>query len=180
MGPRPANLHLGVFVGILAVGCWRATPPPEQLKNSDTRAAEPSVVGPYWCSIQQDEFDYPPMRCVIREQGGRLHLAKLDGSQRFRGVVRPTSRGLAFDGELYCPWGACGRAVRAEFERMPGETAMRATFYDGMTVTLVPAGSAVGSDVSDGGFGGFSYGGAAYGGWGVGGLAPTPTPMPGP
>jgi hypothetical protein len=88
-------------------------------------------------------------------------LAKLAGSQRFRGEVKPRGEGFGFAGELYCPWGDCSQPLHGEF-RPIGNGALRGTFRDAaLVVVLQPA--------PDAAFGGASYGGDGYGGIGYGG-----------
>jgi hypothetical protein len=114
-----------------------------------------SVVGGYACAIEDGGYRYPPFRCEIRKVGGRLVLAKLDGSQRFEGDVHEVGEGLEFSGQFYCPWGDCTQALHGTF-RPTSDGGLKGTFSDAkFVVWLQPAGGLVG---------GMTYGGAAYGG----------------
>jgi hypothetical protein len=134
-----------------------------------------SLVGDYWCTIDESSYEYPRFPCVIAPRGGRLVLEKLGGSVRFRGAVTPDGRGgFAFVGEQYCPWGDCTEPVRATFA--PGEPGeLRGNLNDHMVVHLTS--TMPGSFVAYGGvgYGGQGYGGASYGGASYGGL-PLPAP----
>ena len=58
------------------------------------------LVGDYQCAIDT----YPSMRCrIVRESSGVLTLDKLEGSQRFHGVVIPNKSGFLFNGAYSCP-----------------------------------------------------------------------------
>ena len=121
--------------------------------------------GNYLCRIQEEGYEYPAFRCVVRTNGGRTVLEKVDGTVRFRGVVAATAGGFAFTGEVFCPFGDCTEPVRAEF-RGSSDGMWVAAFNarragPAMTVTLEPL-------LGDGG--GSGYGGDQYGGYGYGGV----------
>lgn len=165
---RPAVVRFGVLASLAVVACGggrkgAGTGGDTTIGNrSALSASDTGLAAQYWCSIRNGEFEYPQMPCVI-EQGrdGRYVLAKLAGSQRFRGVVKPRGDGFTFDGEFYCPWGACTKPLHGVF-KATGDGRLRGTFDDEtLVVTLTRAGS--------GAFGGAGYGGAAYGGLGYGG-----------
>lgn len=167
---RPAVVRCAVLAGIATLACWRGEPPPRNTPI-ENRGGSATVVDDepraYWCSISDDGYDYPQMPCAIRKIDGRLMLAKLAGSQRFRGVIRPRGRGFLFDGELYCPWGDCTRPLRGTFVPT-GDGALQGTFDDAtLVVTLVPA--PANSPWGGASYGGDGYGGFEYGGWGYGG-----------
>jgi hypothetical protein len=154
---RPAWL---VF-GALFVACWTdRTPPAEPLANH-TSAAQPSaLVGSYACTITESSYRYPAFPCTIREVRDRLVLAKLGGSVRFEGRVRPSASGFSFEGQIYCPWGDCTEQVSATFHRTRAGALVGELGEHAMIVELVPALAAYGGAS----YGGASYGGASYGG----------------
>lgn len=168
---RPAVLRYGML-GILAVACSGGS------KNSggDTTIGNRGplvsnnnvdMTASYWCSITSGEYEYPKMPCVIRQVNGRFMLAKLAGSQRFRGVVRKKGEGFSFDGEFYCPYGDCTQEMHGEF-RPVGDGTLRGMFSNSIVVTLTPAPDG-GASFGGVGYGGDSYGGFGYGGWTYGG-----------
>jgi hypothetical protein len=153
------------------------------LSNEAPYAAGPLYPGDYACQIQDGGYDYPPFRCVVRSDGGRTLLEKVEGSVRFRGVIAPiTADRFRFDGEVYCPWGDCTEPVHAEFS--PQGAAYVAMFQpadrrrDPMRITvqrIIYGGTGYGGYAYGGfgyGYGGFGYGGAGYGGAGYGGYRP--------
>lgn len=115
----------------------------------------------YMCSIESEGFRYPRFPCAVRSVDGKYVLAKLAGSQRFRGEVRPVGEGFTFDGEFFCPFGDCTSRMHGEFVRRPNGTLVGRFDEPRIVVTLEPT--------SDGAYGGDSYGGIGYGGWGYGG-----------
>lgn len=133
------------------------------LSNQAHGAGGHDMTAAYLCSIEDGGFRYPQMPCVVKSVGGKYMLAKLAGSQRFRGEVRPVGEGFSFDGEYYCPWGDCTQPMHGEFVRRPsGE--LVGTFRDNQVIVrLTPA-------PSNTAWGGTSYGGDAYGGFGYGGM----------
>ena len=167
---RPAVVRFGVLASLAVVACGGGSKGGAGSETtignrSALSASDSSLAAQYWCSIRNGEFEYPQMPCVIEQQGdGRFVLAKLAGSQRFRGVVKPRGDGFTFDGEFYCPWGDCTKPLRGVF-KSTGDGRLRGTFDDDaslvVTLTRAPA--------NGGGFGGAGYGGAAYGGFGYGG-----------
>ncbi|MGN6108685.1 MAG: hypothetical protein ACTHU0_26500 [Kofleriaceae bacterium] len=149
---------------VALVACWsgssdqRTTPTSSEL---EPRARD--LTGPYWCSIDQDGYDYPRYPCVIRKVGAKLVLAKLGGSQRLRGFVVASGDRFEFTGELYCPWGDCTEGMHGWFEPT-GRGGFKGTLSgpltsqrpgDAMVVHLRPAPANA--------FGGSSYGGDGYG-----------------
>jgi hypothetical protein len=155
----PAVVRFGA-IALVAMSCWSGKPQDTTLDNRVV-GAERDLTAAYYCSIQDGGFRYPAYPCAVRKIDGRWVLAKLAGSQRFRGEVRPRGEGFAFDGEFYCPWGDCTQPLHGEF-RAIGGGALRGTFVDAsMVVVLKPA--------PDAAFGGASYGGDGYGGFGYGG-----------
>lgn len=167
---RPAIVRFGVLASILAAACSGGSKggpsgggdtignrgPLVTNDSSDMTAA-------YWCSITSGEFDYPAMPCVIRNVGGRFMLAKLAGSQRFRGVVKPRGDGFTFDGEFYCPFGDCTQPLRGVFART-ADGKLRGTFNDTTIIVTMTR-----TQENDGAWGGVGYGGDSYGGFGYGG-----------
>lgn len=177
---RPAVVRFGMLACTLAVACSgssRSTGTGESTignRGPLVASSEPDIAAAYWCSIRSGEYEYPAMPCVIRKERGRYVLAKLAGSQRFRGVVRTRadSEGFTFDGEFYCPWGDCTQPLHGVF--MPiDDGRLRGTFTDQSIVVTMTRTSGVeafgGSGYGGAGYGGDGYGGVGYGGWGYGG-----------
>jgi len=137
----------------------------QAIGNQAPAVAVTDPTAAYWCSINSGGYDYPAMPCVLKNVNGRFMLAKLAGSQRFRGVVAPSrdGAGFTFDGEFYCPWGDCSKPLHGVFAPT-GDGRLRGTFDDkSVVVTMTPA------DNGSAGFGGVAYGGDGYGGFGDGG-----------
>ncbi len=59
--------------------------------------------------------DYDPQPCKVSAVEGGWRLAKLLGSQRFRGTLIEQGAGLGFRGDFFCPWGACDAPMAVEF-----------------------------------------------------------------
>ena len=154
---QSAGVRLGA-VACIAMSCSARA----RVSTIDNRASgERDLTAAYYCSIQDGEFHYPRFPCAMRKVNGRWMLAKLAGSQRFRGYVTPHVAGFAFDGEFYCPWGDCSQPLHGAFEAIGGGR-LRGTFRDArMIVVLEPA--------PDSAFGGATYGGDGYGGFGYAG-----------
>src|SRR5262245_54108461 len=156
---QPAVVRFGALA-VLAMSCWSGKAPESTLDNRAT-TGERDLTAAYYCSIDDGGYTYPRFPCALRKIEGHWMLAKLAGSQRFRGEVKPRGEGFSFDGELYCPWGDCNQPLHGVF-RPVGNGRLRATFQDmGMSVLLEPAPGAA--------FGGAGYGGDSYGGFGYGG-----------
>lgn len=187
---RPAVSRFGPALSLAFVACWSGRTEPEQpqVVSNQLEPAAPDITGPYWCSIDQDGYDYPRYPCVIRKVGDKLMLAKLGGSQRVRGEIRIDGPGFTFTGELFCPWGDCTEPMRGKFrpsgrggfkgelmnpmvKRAPAQHAddEGEDYADIMTLTLAPAprdafgGAAYGGDGYGDPFGGRGYGGRGYG-----------------
>ncbi|HEX5059728.1 MAG TPA: hypothetical protein VFV99_10230 [Kofleriaceae bacterium] len=155
----PAVVRFGALA-LVAMSCWSGKSPDSTLDNR-ALSGERDMTAAYYCSIQDGDFKYPAFPCAVRKIEGRWMLAKLAGSQRFRGEVTPRGEGFSFDGELYCPWGDCTQPLHGVFKSI-GNGALRGVFRDAsMTVVLKPA--------PDAAFGGATYGGDGYGGFGYGG-----------
>lgn len=156
---RPAIVRFGALA-LVAMSCWSGSPREGTIGNRGA-AGERDLTAAYFCSIQDAGYKYPRFPCAVRKIEGRWQLAKLAGSQRFRGALTPQGDGFAFDGELYCPWGDCTQPLHGEF-RPVGQGKLRGTFRDAqLSVLLEPA--------PDSAFGGAGYGGDGYGGFGYGG-----------
>lgn len=176
---RPACLRFGMLVSIAVIACGgkAATTNDTTLSNRDAplTASVQDITASYWCSIRSGEHDYPPMPCVVRREHGRYMLAKLAGSQRFRGVIQPRGDGFTFDGEFYCPWGDCTQPLHGVFARQQDGT-LRGTFDDkSIVVTMTRAADP--NTFAGAGYGGDTYGGSGYGGARYGGqqlAAPQP------
>ncbi len=166
---QPAVLRFGALA-VLAMSCWSGKPAESTLDNRAS-GSETDLTGAYYCSIQDGGYKYPAYPCAVRKVDGRWMLAKLAGSQRFRGELTPHGSGFDFDGELYCPWGDCTQPLHGVFMSL-GNGALRGTFREAsVVVVLQPA--------PDAAFGGASYGGDGYGGFGYGGANGLPLPQRG-
>ena len=88
---------------------------------------------------------------MSRGDGG-WQLTKLLGSQRFAGSVAKAGEGLAFDGDFFCPWGACDAPMQVQFEPDGDGTAYKAVF-DGDEIRLRY------DEALEGAWGGAGYGG---------------------
>ncbi|HEY5945181.1 MAG TPA: hypothetical protein VIV40_06805 [Kofleriaceae bacterium] len=155
---QPAMFRFGA-IALVAMSC-RSGKSQDTLDNR-ARSDEGDLTAAYYCSIQDGGFKYPAYPCAVRKIDGHWMLAKLAGSQRFRGEVKPLGKGLSFDGEFYCPWGDCTQPLHGEF-KPAGNGALRGTFRDAsIVIVLQPA--------PDAAFGGATYGGDGYGGFGYGG-----------
>ena len=172
----PAASAFGLAIVASACG---GTKRDSSIGNSSAGGGGRDLTAAYLCSIEDGGYHYPQMPCVVKNVDGKFVLAKLAGSQRFRGEVRASGDGLSFDGEYYCPWGDCTQPMHGEFvRRANGE--LVGHFKDAsVVVTMVPAPS----NVAWGGtsYGGDAYGGFGYGGWGYGGSsygAPLEQPAP--
>jgi hypothetical protein len=152
---QPAVLRFGA-IAIAAISCRSGQAQDTTLTNS--ARCDRDLTAAYYCSIQDGDFRYPAFPCAVRRIDGRWMLAKLAGSQRFRGELTPRSDGFAFAGELYCPWGDCRQPLNGVFKAL-ADGRLRGTFRDApaMSVLLDPA--------PDAAFGGASYGGDGYGGF---------------
>ena len=177
---------------IAVCSCWGGNSAQQTAIGHPAPLAERTFSGAYWCSIQDDGFAYPPYPCAIWSVDHRLVLAKLGGSQRFEGEIKPAGAGFSFDGLFYCPAGDCTQPLHGTFE--PNDATLVGRFRDStLVVRLAPVqlGSAFGGasyggascdhancdgatydDTSYGGasYGGASYGGASYGGASYGGV----------
>jgi hypothetical protein len=157
---RPAISRFGL-VALAACGGRGGAQATGPLENHGGTAR--GVTGAYACSIEDSGYRYPPFRCVIRQQGERLELVKLDGSQRFEGEVREGRGGLVFSGRFYCPFGDCTQDLHGVFAS-DGAGGWKGTFSDAkFVVWMAPAA---------GTYGGATYGGQGYGGVGYGGAPP--------
>jgi hypothetical protein len=176
---RPAVVRFGVLAASASVSCWSAPKQPTTtpIENRATpTASERDLTAAYWCSISDGGYDYPPMPCMVRKVGAQFMLAKLAGSQRFRGVVKARSDGgLTFDGEFYCPWGDCTQPLHGAFvPATDGTGTLRGDFQNTgivVTMTQAPLDSFGGATYGGDGYGGFGYGGfggASYGGQRIG------------
>jgi hypothetical protein len=130
-------------------------------------SAQHDLSAKYFCSIESDGYTYPRFPCAIRSVGDKYELAKLGGSQRFRGEVRAVGDGFSFDGEFFCPFGDCTSPMHGEFVRRPDGTLVGKFDQQSIVVTLEPGGG--GDDGNGAAYGGDSYGGFGYGGASYGG-----------
>ncbi len=145
--------------------------------NASLDPGSRDVTGAYWCSIDEDGYDYPRYPCAIKKVGDKLVLAKLGGSQRFRGHIKLDDKdGFSFIGEVYCPDGDCNEELHGRFKPM-GRGGFKGSFREEtMVVHLVPAPADAfgGSEYAGDSYGGdpFAYGGQVYGGFGYGAHKP--------
>src|SRR5687767_12846151 len=109
------------------VACWSSKPSDPSTIENRALATERDLTAAYHCSIRDGEYQYPPYPCAVRKIDERWMLAKLGGSQRFRGEIKPRGDGFSFHGELYCPWGDCTQPLHGEF-RAIGNGALRGSF----------------------------------------------------
>ncbi len=139
---RPAIWRFGAMLALAACGGKGATNATGPLENHGGAAR--SVVGGYACAIEDSGYRYPPFRCEIKQDGPRLVLVKLDGSQRFEGEVQQTRDGLAFTGQFYCPWGDCTQSLHGVFTST-SDGGMKGTFSDAkFVVWMQPTGGLYG------------------------------------
>lgn len=175
-----------ILTGVFLSACWtsKAEPVAPVVGNTAEVTAERDLSGTFWCTIGEGDYEYEQYPCVIKTVYGKQMLAKLSGSQRFRGFVKPAGpRNFAFDGEMYCPWGDCTEPMKGTFKAVAGG-GFKGTFRaQRITVKLTPGdlsafgGSAYGGDgygdpfgfTGTSSYGGGGYGGFGYGGWGNGG-----------
>jgi len=147
---RPAVVVFGMLVA-----CWTGQEPQSaQAPIANQSAAPPGLTGEYWCTITEGDYKYPRFPCAIRDDRGHLVLAKLAGSVRFEGEIRPAREGFSFHGRMFCPWGDCEQGLNGTFAPERGHYVV--TFRDDQMVVELERAAA-------GAFGGDSYGGATYG-----------------
>lgn len=156
---RPAVVRFGA-IALVVIACRSSAPTAPTIGNRASGERDPA--GMYFCSIQDGGYRYPSYPCAVRRMEGRLVLAKLAGSQRFRGELTPQRDGFVFAGELYCPWGDCTQPLHGVFSPAADGT-LRGTFEDARLVVVLER-------APENAFGGASYGGDGYGGFGYGGL----------
>jgi hypothetical protein len=164
-----ANTLAAFAVGLLIAACVvqpqsQGTLPNNQAYNEGGGGGEGQydggslIEGEYTCSFNSDGYQYGNFPCrVYRDNSGRKILEKLSGSQRIRGYVNEVDGGFDFEGQFYCPYGACDQNVRAEFQ----------SFDDGAhsgTIQTDSGSVVVALQFLPDGFGGAAYGGGVYGG----------------
>lgn len=90
-------------------------PSVEQVVKDVVKTARPQhpLLGAWRCRFD----DYPPMSCTISKQGKKLRLEKTQGSQRIRGTLEESANGLTFQGEFFCPIGACTSSATAQLRK---------------------------------------------------------------
>lgn len=109
------------------------TTPIENRGAGGPMAAGPSQRdGALWtCQIG----DYDPQPCKLTQAGDAWRLAKLLGSQRFRGEVRFGPDVADFTGEFFCPWGDCAEPMIVRFNRVD-DAEVYATTFAGDVISL--------------------------------------------
>lgn len=92
------------------------SPHVEEPVNKTVKTAQPQhpLLGAWRCRFD----DYPPMACTISRHGKILRLDKTQGSQRIRGTLEESADGLTFQGEFFCPIGACTSSATAKLKRV--------------------------------------------------------------
>ncbi len=152
----PAVSRFGGLFSLALVACWTATPPTPTTPSAPLESQTHDITGSYWCSIDEDGYEYPRYACMIKKTDDGLVLAKLAGSQRIRGQITLDSRdGFAFVGEMYCPDGDCQQELHGSFKPV-GRGGFKGKFREEtLIVHLTPAPANA--------FGGSAYGGDAYG-----------------
>lgn len=153
----PAVSRSALLCAVVACGGAKAN---SSIGNRSSSSHD--LTASYFCSIESDGYKYPRFPCAIRSVGNKFELAKLAGSQRFRGEVRVVGDGFSFDGEFFCPFGDCTSPMHGEFVRTPSGTLVGKFQQPGIVVTLEPSGN--GAAYGGDSYGGFGYGGAEYGG----------------
>ncbi len=144
-----------VVVVLVSAACWTTNPPasaPSTPLDSTTR----DITGSYWCSIDEDGYEYPRYACMIKKTDDGLVLAKLGGSQRIRGRIALDERdGFSFAGHMFCPDGDCDQELHGTFKPV-GRGGFKGRFREEtIVVHLTPAPANA--------FGGAAYGGDEYG-----------------
>lgn len=95
----------------------KAVPSPhaEETVQNVVKLARPQhpLLGAWRCRFD----DYPPMGCTISRRGKSLRLDKTQGSQRIRGTLQESADGLTFQGEFFCPTGACTSSATAQLRK---------------------------------------------------------------
>jgi hypothetical protein len=155
---RPAVWRFGGLGAAMFVACWTGSAPTTVANRASTGH---DLTGPYRCSISESGYDYPPFPCVIRNDGDRTMLVKLEGSQRFEGEIVVDGEGFRFSGRYFCPRGDCTQELHGTFVRVRDGVGYRGTFSDdpNVVVWLVPGALRAGGAS----YGGFGYGGSSYG-----------------
>jgi hypothetical protein len=148
----PAVSRFGGLGFLALVACWTTNPPPAStpVASQDEKAGD--ITGSYWCSIVEDDYEYPRYACLIKKVENRLVLAKLGGTQRIRGRIKPDGNdGFSFVGEMYCPDDECQQALHGTF-RPTGRGGFKGKFREEtLVINLTPAPANA--------FGGADYGG---------------------
>lgn len=108
-----------IAIALGAAACGGRAAPAPTIGNTTAQEAPPLAPtglrdGALWtCQID----DYDPQPCKLSRDGQGWRLAKLLGSQRFRGAVIFREGGARFLGEYFCPWGDCTMAIDVDFSR---------------------------------------------------------------
>ncbi len=151
---RAALLVLG-----LATACGGRAAPPPTIGNTAAQEPPPFAAtglrdGALWtCQID----DYDPQPCKLSRDGSGWRLAKLLGSQRFRGAVIFREGGARFLGEYFCPWGDCTQAIDVDFTQTDDGAYVGQARSDG---DIQPPALRVHYDAANA----EAFGGAGYGG----------------
>ncbi|MBS1121878.1 MAG: hypothetical protein H6Q90_4106 [Deltaproteobacteria bacterium] len=172
----PAVSRFGAVLCLSYMACWSGNTGVTTTQTASLEPGSRDVTGSYWCSIDEEGYDYPRYACAIKKVGDTLVLAKLGGSQRFRGQIKLDDKeGFWFVGESYCPDGDCDQELHGRFKPV-GRGGFKGTFREeSMVLHLVPAPANAfgGSEYGGGTYGDpFSYGGQGYGGSSYGGRRP--------
>src|SRR5215831_15819632 len=112
----PAVSRFGVPWFAVVTACWTAPATPTQAPVvASMQPGGRDVSGNYWCTIDDDGFEYPKYPCAIKKVGEDLVLAKLAGSQRVKGRIKLNGDGFSFVGQMYCPYGDCDQVLHGSF-----------------------------------------------------------------
>lgn len=133
-------LSLASLVSLSLAACGgKSTPAPAPVGSTggdrggtELTANDPAMTdGALWtCQIG----DYDPQPCKLSRTDDGWRLAKLLGSQRFKGTIAWRDPATAdFAGQFHCPWGACDEPMNVTFT---GVAADLRTDFGGDTISL--------------------------------------------
>ncbi len=175
----PAVSRFGAVVSVGYMACWSGSVTEPTAPIASLEGGARDVTGSYWCSIDEEGYDQPRYACAIKQVDDKLVLAKLGGTERFRGLIKLDDKdGFTFVGEMFCPEDdECDQELHGRFKPV-GRGGFKGTFREeSMVVHLVPApaNAFAGSEHGGDAYGDpFRYGGRGYGhgGFGYGGRVP--------
>jgi len=154
------STRASLLVLALATACGGRAAPAPTIGNTAAQEPPPFAAtglrdGALWtCQID----DYDPQPCKLsRDDNGGWRLAKLLGSQRFRGAVIFREGGARFLGEYFCPWGDCTQTIDVDFTQTDDGAYVGQARSDG---DIQPPALRVQYDAANA----EAFGGAGYGG----------------